>query len=41
MVDAGGGTPLPGRTTFAVTGSGLTAGAVLSTGAEATIAGGT
>jgi hypothetical protein len=41
MVEAGGGTPLPGRMVLTETGSGFTGGAVPRTGAVATIVGGT
>jgi hypothetical protein len=40
IVDAGGGTPFPGRSVLTATGSGFTCGAVFSTGAVATIVGG-
>jgi len=41
IVDAGAGTPLPGRTVLTVTGCGFTGGAVPRTGAVAIIVGGT
>jgi len=41
IVDAGGGTPLPGRSVLIAVGIGFIRGAVFSTGAVATIVGAT